>query len=110
MLAKYSLRFNNNRRLKIKFQQQTDDVALALRCSVATATASVKLENDMVPAISSSRVANITHFKNRHDRYLQIVSIIDHVCLFPNQTKRKSRYIFKAIIAKRGRKRYCSAL
>jgi hypothetical protein len=29
-----------------------------------TAPASVKLPNDMVPAISSSGVANITYFKN----------------------------------------------
>jgi hypothetical protein len=35
-----------------------------LHCSVATATASVELENEMVPAVSSSGVANITHFKN----------------------------------------------
>jgi hypothetical protein len=34
--------------------------------TIATiATALVKLTNHMVPAISSSEVANITHFKNR---------------------------------------------
>jgi hypothetical protein len=33
--------------------------------SVATAAASAKVANDIVPAIIASRVANITHFKNR---------------------------------------------
>jgi hypothetical protein len=38
---------------------------LAPVCSMATATTSVKLADDMVTAILSSGVANITHFKNR---------------------------------------------
>jgi hypothetical protein len=33
---------------------------------MATAMASVMLENDLVNGIPSSGVANITHFKNRH--------------------------------------------
>jgi hypothetical protein len=50
---------------------------VALHSSMATATASVKLTNDMVPATSSSGVANIMQFKNRQVPFPQAVSIIN---------------------------------
>jgi hypothetical protein len=63
ILVKYLLHFNNRVTL---FKNVSTIITqfCALHCPVATALASVKLANDMVSAISSSRVANITYFKN----------------------------------------------
>jgi hypothetical protein len=49
-----------------------------LHYSMATASASVKLANDMVPAISSSEGCNIKHFKNRQVPLLHPVHFTNH--------------------------------
>jgi hypothetical protein len=66
ILMKYSLRFNNRVTIfKKTFKKYTQCYTTHFSVTTATtATASVKLANDMVYAISSSGVVNIMHFKN----------------------------------------------
>jgi hypothetical protein len=74
MLAKYSLHFNNRVTTSKKFSTKAQDVEFL--SSMATETASFKLTNYMVPAISCSGIANsIMRFKNRQSPLPHAVSI-----------------------------------